>query len=98
MIENIFARVIKPSLIMIFLASMVMLQNKKRIVKLLERADMVFTILATKVWSPKAKRLKNLPNIWNNGAPGGWPTSSLYAVAMYSPQSQKLMVGSDVKI
>jgi hypothetical protein len=32
----------------------------------------------------------------NKGAPGGCPTSSLYADAMNSPQSQKGMVGSRV--
>ena len=31
------------------------------------------------------------------GAPGGWPTSSLYAAVMYSPQSHKLAVSSMVK-
>ena len=31
-----------------------------------------------------------------NGAPGGWPTSNLYPLAINSPQSQKLAVGSMV--
>jgi len=31
-----------------------------------------------------------------NGAPGGWPTINLLAVAINSPQSQKLAVGSTV--
>ena len=32
-----------------------------------------------------------------NGAPGGCPTSSLYAAVMYSPQSHRLAVSSIVK-
>jgi hypothetical protein len=41
--------------------------------------------------------VKNLPNNINNGAPGGCPTSKLYAAAINSPQSQKLVVDSIVE-
>jgi hypothetical protein len=41
---------------------------------------------------------KKAPIIWNNGAPGGCPTWSFAEVAMYSPQSQKLIVGSTVRV
>ena len=71
-------------------------QNINNIVKALENTDIIFTIKAT-VSLLEAKVAKKAPKSWNNGAPGGWPTSSLAAVAMYSPQSQKLMVGSTVK-
>lgn len=36
------------------------------------------------------------PSNWNVGAPGGWPTCSLNAVAMYSPQSHHDAVASAV--
>ena len=36
--------------------------------------------------------------LYTSGAPGGWPTSSLFAVARNSPQSQKRAVGSMVVI
>mgnify|MGYP006293748141 CR=1 FL=1 len=62
-------------------------------VKALDRAERLLTIIATFA-SPPAKREKNLPSIIKKGAPGGCPTMSLYAEAMYSPQSQKLTVGS----
>ena len=57
-----------------------------------------FTAKVIDPLSPKANKEKKRPNIWNNGAPGGCPTWSLNAVAMYSPQSQKLIVGSTVKV
>ena len=55
---------------------------------------MAFTIIAA--FSGLAKAENNLPNIMKKGAPGGWPTSSLFAVVMYSPQSQRLVVCSMV--
>ena len=91
----LFAKVMSPSGLTIFFANALTDQNKNKIVKALHSADMIFimkAILAVSV----AKRLKNLPISWKNGAPGGWPTSNLYAVLMYSPQSQKLTVGSIV--
>ncbi len=42
------------------------------------------------------KAMKALANNMKKGAPGGCPTSNLYAEAMNSPQSQKLAVGSTV--
>ena len=73
-----------------------MLQNKNSIVNELHKADKILIIMATLVTSPKAKSENIRPNNWKNGPPGGWPTWSLYADAMYSPQSQKLAVGSIV--
>jgi hypothetical protein len=64
-------------------------------VKALENTETMFTIKAIYV-SLIAKRAKKAPIIWYNGAPGGCPTSSFAAVAIYSPQSQKLIVGSTV--
>lgn len=64
-------------------------------VNALHRADMVLTMMATLVVSA-AKSEKNLPVSMKNGFPGGCPTSSLNAVEMNSPQSQKLAVGSMV--
>jgi len=72
-------------------------QNKNKIVNALENTDIIFTIKAIFVLS-KANMAKKAPIIWYRGAPGGCPTSSFAAVAMYSPQSQKLMVGSTVKV
>jgi hypothetical protein len=81
-----------------FLDSMVMVQKRKAIVSPLDKADIILIILATPEVSPKANREKNRPNNWKIGAPGGCPTWSLKAVAIYSPQSQKEVVGSDVRI
>ena len=73
-----------------------MVQNKKRIVNALARADIEFTVDATFETLPPAKRVKNLPIIMNTGFPGGCPTSSLKHEATNSPQSQRLAVGSIV--
>jgi len=55
------------------------------------------TIMATlSTWSP-AKSEKKRATIIKNGAPGGWPTCSLKALEMNSPQSHKLTVGSRVR-
>ena len=62
----------------------------------LEKTDVILTIKAMWLLSI-ANKEKNAPIIWNNGAPGGCPTSSLAAVAIYSPQSQKLIEGSTVR-
>ncbi len=76
---------------------MTIVQNKNNMVKALAKADIKLTILATCVTSD-ANIAKKAPNIWYKGAPGGCPTSSLEAVAMYSPASQKLTVGSRVSV
>ena len=56
---------------------------------------MRFTIKA--IFSgPLANSAKKAPIIWKKGAPGGCPTCSLAEVAIYSPASQKLAVGSTV--
>ncbi len=46
---------------------------------------------------PNDKREISLPSSRKVGAPGGWPTSSLYEQEINSPQSQKLAVDSDVR-
>ena len=66
-------------------------------VKALDTTDVILTIKAMCSLS-MANMAKNAPIIWNKGAPGGWPTSSFAAVAIYSPQSQKLIVGSTVRV
>jgi hypothetical protein len=71
-------------------------QNINKIVNALENTDNIFTINAI-VSLLVANMAKKAPKIWNNGAPGGWPTSSFAAVEIYSPQSQKLIVGSTVR-
>ena len=66
-------------------------------VKALEKTEVMFTINA--IWYLSVANMeKKAPIIWNKGAPGGWPTSSFAAVEMYSPQSQKLIVGSTVSV
>ena len=67
---------------MIFLARCVMVQNRKRIVNALTRADIAFTIAATFETFPPAKRVKNRAITINTGLPGGCPTSSLKADAI----------------
>jgi len=65
-------------------------------VKALAIALNTFTAYGTVSGSTNAPA--SLAKIMKSGAPGGWPTSNLYAVAMNSPQSQKLAVGSMVAI
>jgi hypothetical protein len=79
-----------------FFTRWVSVQKRNRIVNALAVAESVFTVTATLVRSPPANRVKKRPSIIKNGAPGGCPTSILKAVAMNSPQSQKLAVGSIV--
>ena len=69
-------------------------QNIKRMVNELEIAESALIHTATD--SGAAKKLKRRPSTMNNGAPGGCPTSNLYAAVMYSPQSHKLAVDSIV--
>ena len=70
---HILVLVISPSFAMILRASMVMVQNRKRMVKLLERLSMALISRATLAVFPKANRAKMRPIIWNVGAPGGCP-------------------------
>ena len=70
-------------------------QNKNNMVNALAKTDIKLMVSATLAW-PMAKMEKKAPRIWYSGAPGGWPTSKLLAVVMYSPASQKLTVGSTV--
>jgi hypothetical protein len=72
-----------------------MVQNRKRMVKALAKADMTFTMTGI-CETDGAIIVKIRPRIMNKGAPGGCPTSSLNAVVINSPQSQKLAVGSMV--
>jgi len=91
----------RPSVNSSFIAAISFLPNSVRekniniIVPALARADIILTDAATNCGS-LAKRVKILPINIKVGAPGGWPTSSLKQQAMYSPQSQKLAVGSIV--
>lgn len=80
-----------------FLARWVIVQNKNRTVKALMIAEKAFAIAATLVTSLPAKRVKKRVSNMKIAHPGGWPTSSLKPVAMNSPQSQRLAVGSKVK-
>ena len=77
------------------LAKWVMVQNKNRIVNELLSTDN--PLAANAAVSGPMGIMNNRANSMKNGAPGGCPTSSLYAEAMNSPQSQKLAVGSTVK-
>ena len=77
------------------LAKWVMLQNKNRTVKELLSTERPLAAKAA-VSGPMGTIRKRASNM-KKGAPGGWPTSSLYAEAMNSPQSQKLAVGSTVR-
>ena len=70
-------------------------QNIKRMVKALAAALIIFKTKPICTGSD-AKTEKKAPNIWNNGAPGGCPTSSFDEVSMYSPVSQNPTVGSTV--
>ncbi len=78
----------------IFFTNNVIDQNIKRMVAELDSADK--RLIQTATSSGAAKKEESLPNTMNNGAPGGCPTSSLYAAVMYSPQSHKLTVSSRV--
>ncbi len=73
-----------------------MVQNINKMVNALISADKMLTIMGNILTLLPAKRMKILPSIIKSGAPGGCPTSSLLAVAINSPQSQKLPVGSMV--
>ena len=55
----------------IFCASIEIVQNRNKIVKLEQRHDMMFIIIATLVTSPKANKVKKRPMSWKVGAPGG---------------------------
>ncbi len=73
-----------------------MLQKSNSIVNELAKADITFTHTGTFVRSLPANSVKNFAISSKNELPGGWPTSNLYEVAINSPQSQKLAVGSIV--
>ena len=77
------------------LAKCVMLQKRNKIVNELLSTDNPLAAIAAD--SGFIGIIRKRANNMKNGAPGGWPTSSLYAEAMNSPQSQKLAVGSTVK-
>lgn len=88
--------IFSSSLTIILRAMCVIVQNKNKMVKALDRADKALIIIATLAVLLPAKSEKKRANIKNSGAPGGCPTSNLKAVAINSPQSQKLVVGSIV--
>ena len=71
-----------------------MLQNRNKIENELLNADSM--LAARAAVSGEANTINDLANNMKRGAPGGCPTSNLYADAINSPQSQKLDVGSTV--
>lgn len=78
-------------------ARCVIVQYKNIIVRALAIPEKALTIMATFSTLSPAKKEKNLAIIMNNGAPGGCPICNLYELAMNSPQSQRLTVGSRVE-
>ncbi len=60
-----------------FLTRWVRVQNRNNMVKALAVAERMFTVTATLVTSPPAKRVKKRPRTIKKGAPGGCPTSIL---------------------
>ncbi len=74
-----------------------MVQKRNIIVKALANPDMALIINATFDTSPPANIEKKRVSIMNKGAPGGCPTCNLKALAINSPQSQRLVVGSRVR-
>lgn len=73
-------------------------QNKNKDEKAEDKTETIFTQKATWVTSDPAKRENIRPTKRKNGAPGGCGTINLYETAINSPQSQKLPVGSTVKV
>ena len=72
-----------------------MIQNKNSTVNALASAERELIASATYcVEGAKSDAMR--PSNMKSGAPGGCPTWSLNAVAMNSPQSQRLTVGSSV--
>ena len=60
-----------------FWAKPVIVQKRKSMVNELQSADNTLIDIATWLVAGSANNEKILPKSWNNGAPGGWPTSSL---------------------
>jgi hypothetical protein len=58
---------------------------------------MQFIIRATYAVFPKANKEDSRDINIKRGAPGGCPACNLYEVAINSPQSQRLVVGSTVR-
>ena len=73
-----------------------MVQNSSNIVAALNSAEEALTISGMSSVLPPAKLTATRAIIIHMGLPGGCPTSSLNACDMYSGQSQKLAVGSNV--
>ena len=63
--------------LLVFFEKLVMIQNKKTMVRALHNADMKFIIHATFDELPKAKFEKKFAIITKKGAPGGCPTCIL---------------------
>ena len=55
----------------------VIVQNKNKIVKALQSADIIFIAIATSEVPGVENKVNILPKSWNSGAPGGCPTSNL---------------------
>jgi hypothetical protein len=73
----------------------VIVQKRKRMQKP-EATPFIALIIIGTLSTEGAKSEAMRASIIKSGAPGGWPTSSLYDVAINSLQSHKLVVGSIV--
>ena len=73
-IVHMFSCVISsPGLISIFLAIIVMIQNRNRITKALLSTETILIITAALLVSPNAKSERKRAISWKVGAPGGCP-------------------------
>ena len=72
-----------------------MVRYRKNMVKAEHMA--LQALIAAAACSGPVKKVNVFARICHTGFPGGWPTSSLYDDAMYSPQSQNETVGSMVR-
>ena len=84
------------SLFKSLLTKCVIVQNKNNMVNALKSADIALIITEYLEPSPKPKIAATAPINWNKAAPGACVTSNFTADEMYSPQSQKLKLGSIV--
>jgi hypothetical protein len=73
----------------------VMVQKRNKMQNALAKQFIPLTMWGT-YSADGAKIAAMRANNINRGAPGGWPTSNLYDVAINSEQSQRLATGSIV--
>ena len=78
-------------------AKCVTLQKRNKIVPALANALIKFTALAAVCPLSPKRIIKKRPNSTNNGAPGGWGSCNLLALAINSPVSQRLPLASRVR-